>query len=432
MRTIAVAFCLLLGLAANAHGEVLVRWDQDRVPAAEALAVRSLLVPIERTAAIRDAAQKGYRVYVEVDAGQLAALRVPPAAEGGVVVRGAATAAQLRRARSTLLRPGARLLTLDQRGKWPHVRLNEVTKRNDVLQVAGRSAQPWLENNGALVRLAGLASTDATALLSYPWTPLTMSDEDEGPAVEHYLVAIAEAGSTGASLVLSLHPRLQRGLLAGRPDARRDWEVIRRYLEFYAWDVPRQYEPMATVGVITADPFASFEMLNLLTRHNLPVRLLSSTSLTPPDVDGLALLVVVDAPGAEASGVVARFEKAGGAVVRPELPVVDPNAFAMDVRNRLGPERRVVDIWNGITVLVEPRIDPDDGTVLLSLVNYAHQARPVQVRVRGTFASVEYESPGQAAMLLPFTHRHGSTEFVVPELHVGGRVFLRPEARALR
>ena len=36
----------------------------------------------------------------------------------------------------------------------PHVRLNEVTRRNDVLQVAGRSAQPWLENNGALVRLA--------------------------------------------------------------------------------------------------------------------------------------------------------------------------------------------------------------------------------------------------------------------------------------
>lgn len=432
MRTLIVALCLLLGVAGDGRGEVLVRWDQDRVPAVEALGVRTLLVPIERTAAIRDAAQKGYRIYVEVDAGQLPALRVPPAAEGGVVVRGAATAAHLRRARATLLRPGARLLTLDERGKWPHVRLNEVTKRDDVLQVAGRSAQPWLENNGALVRLAGLASADATALLSYPWTPLTVSDEDEGPAVEHYLVAIGEAGSTGASLVLSLHPRLQQGLLRGRPDARRDWEVIRRYLEFYAWDVPRQYEPMATVGVIAADPLVSFEMLNLLTRHNLPFRLLSPTALAPADVDGLALLIVVDAPGAEASGVVTRFEQAGGAVVRPEGPVVDPNAFAMDVRNRLGPERRVVDIWNGITVLVEPRLDPDDGTVLLSLVNYAHDARPVQVRVRGTFASVEYESPGQAAMLLPFTHRHGSTEFVVPELHVGGRVFLRPEARALR
>ena len=35
-------------------------------------------------------------------------------------------------------------------------------------------------------------------------------------------------------------------------------------------------------------------------------------------------------------------------------------------------------------------------------------------------------------MLVPFTHRSGGTEFVVPNLRVGGRVFLRPEARALR
>lgn len=432
MRAMAAALCLLLGVAAHGRGEVLVRWDEDRVPATEALGVRALVVPISRTAAIREAAQKGYRIYVEVEAGQLATLRLPPVAQGGVVVRGEATAGQLRRARLTLLRPGARLLTLDERGKWPHVRLNEVTKRNDVLQVAGRSAQPWLENNGALVRLAGLAASDATALLSYPWTPLTVADQDEGPAVEHYLVAIAEAGSTGASVVLSLHPRLQRDLLAGRPDARRDWEAIRRHLAFYAWDVPRQYEPIATVGVITADPLASFEMLNLLTRHNLPFRLLHPATLAAADVDGLGLLVVADAPGAAASALVARFEQAGGVVVRPETPVVDPNAFAMDVRNRLGPERRAVDIWNGITVLVEPRVDPADGTVLLSLVNYAHAARPVQVRMRGTFVSVEYESPEQAAMLLPFTHRNGSTEFVVPELHVGGRVFLRPEARAGR
>jgi hypothetical protein len=101
----------------------------------------------------------------------------------------------------------------------------------------------------------------------------------------------------------------------------------------------------------------------------------------------------------------------------------------LDVRNRLGPERRSVDIWNGITVLVEPRRDPVDGTVLLSLVNYAHEERPVQLRVRGTFAAVTYESPEQALMLLPFTHRHGATEFVVPDLRVGGRVFLRSEGR---
>jgi hypothetical protein len=429
MRTVAAALCLLLGLASQVHGEVLVRWDLDRVPVVEALGVRSLLVPVERTAAIADAAQKGYRVFVEIEAAALATARVSALAEGGVVVRGPATAAQLRRARATLLRPGGRLLTLDERGKWPHVRLNEVTKRNDVLQVASRSAQPWLENNGALVRLAGLASADATALLSYPWAPLTASDADAGPALEHYLVAIAEAGSTGASLVLPLHANLQRGLLQGRPEARRDWAAIGRYLEFYGWDIARHYEPMASVGVVTAEPFASFEVLNLLVRHNLPFRLLRPATLSRENLDDLGLLVVLDAPDGAPAQVVTGFEARGGTVMRPEVPVVDPNAFALDVRNRLGPDRRSVDIWNGITVLVEPRRDPADGTVLLSLVNYAHEERPVQLRVRGTFAAVTYESPEQALMLLPFTHRNGATEFVVPDLRVGGRVFLRSEAR---
>jgi hypothetical protein len=429
MRICLGVLVLLCAVVPQVYGEVLVRWDTDHVPPAEALGVRSLLVPLERTAVIAEAAQKGYRVFVEVDAAQIATARVPAVADGGIVVRGTPTDAQLRRARTALLRPGGRLLTLEERGKWPHVRLNEVTKRNDVLQVASRSAQPWLENNGALVRLAGLATADATTWLAHPWTSLTGAGEDEGPALEHYLVAIAEAGSTGASLVLPLHATLQRALLQGRPDARRDWETIRRYLEFYGWDVPRHYEPIASVGVVTADPLASFEVLNLLVRHNLPFQVLRPTTLTREDVDRLALLVVLDPPAGEPANVVQGFEAQGGTVMRPEVPVVDPNAFALDVRNRLGPERRSVDIWNGITVLVEPRRDPADGTVLLSLVNYAHEERPVQLRVRGTFAAVSYESPEQALMLLPFTHRHGATEFVVPDLRVGGRVFLRSKGR---
>ena len=431
MRLLHLSFALCVGLASSARAEVLVRWDADRVPAMDALGIHALLIPIDRLETIRDAAGKGYRVYVEVDAGSAEARSVPPMAAGGVVIRGTATDAQIRRLRAQLAAPGTRLITLDERGKWPHVRLNEVTKRNDVLQVASRTAQPWLENNGALVSIANLSGRP-DVFLAYPWTPLTASDVDEGPALEHYLLAIAEAGSTGASLVLPLHTRFQQALLQGRPEARRDWAAIRAALEFHAWDAPRQFEPVASVGVVSIEPFAAYEMLNLLTRHNVSYTIVRPADLVARGEGALPLLIVADEPGPEAARVLADLEARGVTVLRAEAPLADPNAFAMDVRNRLGPERRFVDIWNGITVLVSARRDPADGTVLLSLVNYAHDGRPVQVRVRGTFSAVEFESPEQEAMLVPFTHRGGGTEFVLPNLRVGGRVFLRPETRALR
>lgn len=431
MRLLHLSLALVVGLVSSARAEVLVRWDADRVPAMDALGIHALLIPVDRLDTIRDAAGKGYRVYVEVDAGRADTRSVATMATGGVVIRGTATDTQVRRLRAQLAGPGARLITLEQRGKWPHVRLNEVTKRNDVLQVASRTAQPWLENNGALVSIANLSGR-ADAFLTYPWTPLTASDEDEGPALEHYLLAIAEAGSTGASLVLPLHTRFQQALLQGRPEARRDWAAIRSALQFHAWEAPRQFEPVASVGVVSTDPAAAYEMLNLLTRHNVSYAIVRPADLVARGGNSWPLIVVADEPGPEATRVLAEAEARGVTLLRPEVPLADPNAFAMDVRNSLGPERRFVDVWNGITVLVSTRHDPADGTVLLSLVNYAHDGRPVQVRVRGTFSAVEYESPEQAAMLIPFTHRGGGTEFVVPNLRVGGRVFLRPEARTLR
>jgi hypothetical protein len=84
----------------------------------------------------------------------------------------------------------------------------------------------------------------------------------------------------------------------------------------------------------------------------------------------------------------------------------------------------VVDIWNGITVLVAPYSRPAGGGVVLTAVNYAAQPLPIQVRVLGTFSQVQYEAPGQPAVLLPFEVRNGGTEFVLPALRIGARVFL--------
>jgi hypothetical protein len=407
-----------------------------------------------------------HTVYLELEKPSLpAGLRAEKLA--GIVVPSSAPADQLQALRARL--PAGRVLMTDERGKWPHVRLNWVTLRNDVLSVASRTEQPWLETNGALVRIAAAAEPDTAPLLRYQWEPITISDMHEGPAADNYLVAIAEAGTFGADLVLPLHERFQRHLVMGRPEARARWQEVRRYLAFYSWDLPRRYQPIANIAVVSAEPMRDFGVLNLLTRHNLPFELLTPGQLGARDaarLDQHDLVILMDRPEQPQLELVQAFASRGGTVVltaaavradeqvsldgasemqqedggqvsykvgqgrvvEMRVPIADPNVFALQVRELLGPERRPLDIWNGITVLAAPYADPQERAVMLALLNYAHEPLPVQLRVRGTFSMVHYETPDEAPVLLPFRHRDGFIEFVLPSLRIGGRVFLSQDA----
>lgn len=452
----AVVVLVMLSCPALVRGEVLVRWDLDQLPSRESLGISTILIPAANAAAIRDALQKKYTVYLELENGAASAA-LPLDGIAGLVIRGSASPEQLAQLKRRLRVPSARVLSVESRGKWPHVRLNWVTSREDVLQVSSRTAQPWLENNGALIRIAQMRRPDVTPVLAYPWTPITISDVHQGPALENYLVAIGEAGSFGSDLVLPLHETFQRSLLLGKPAARADWQEIRLALEFYSWDLPRQYRPIANIGVVTPEPMRDFLALNLLTRHNLPFVLITPDRLTSETTAGLDLLIVFNGPLRPQVTVLSEFAQKGGTVVLASAagelpwhataplqeteegasyrfgegrvlelrrPVADPNAFAMQIRDLLGRDRRVVDIWNGITVLTALYEDPVGDTLLLSVLNYAHDPLPVQLRVRGTFSAVYYETPGEKAALLPLQQRGGHTEFVLPALRVGGRVFL--------
>jgi hypothetical protein len=160
-------------------------------------------------------------------------------------------------------------------------------------------------------------------------------------------------------------------------------------------------------------------------RHNLPFAVVPPAQLTAKALAGIDLIIVLDALDEHAKQQITQYTAAGNArvVERGEVPA-DPNTFALEMRQLLGAERRVVDIWNGITVLVAPYSRPADGDVVLTVVNYAAQPLPIQLRVRGTYSHVQYEVPGQPAVLVPFEVRNGGTEFVLPALRVGGRVFL--------
>ena len=452
---------ILAMLAMDAHAETLIRWDLDRVPPPEALGIRTLVVPAGQPAVIRAALEQGYRVYVEIEAASAAAYK-PIEGIAGIIVKGTLPAGQVER----LTEPGIRVRVADDRGKWPHIRTNWVTRNKDVLQVTGRSAQPWLENNEALIRIGTdrIPPPSSPVLLTYAWQPVTVSDLDQGPRLEHYLVAIAEAGSFGADLVLPLHRRFEEALVAGRPDARADWTEIARFLAFYAWNVPFQHRALANVGVVTADPMRFFEVMNLLARHNLPFVAIPPSGLGAHALTGIDLLIVLDDLDQRGLERVSGFAEGGGTalvagtaavrsdgagaslpwrrsppatgnrratypagkgrVIESQAPPTDPNSFALEMRQLIGADRRLVDIWNGITVLVSPYARADGNGMVLTALNYAAQPLPIQVRVKGTFSEVQYEAPGQPAVLLPFEHRDGSTEFVLPALRIGGRVFL--------
>jgi hypothetical protein len=456
VRALLVVLLVLRGASA-AQAEILVRWSQDQIPSRQSLGITTLVIPATNPAAIGRALGEGYRVFAEVEAAAIATAKLPAAGLSGVVVRGAASSAQLTALGQRLKPAGARVIALEERGKWPHIRTNWVTRNNDVLQVTRGSSQPWIESNAALIRMLRAQRPDAPPTLSYPWTPITVSDKNEGPALENYLVAIAEAGSFGGDLVLPLHDRFQQDLVLGQPQTRLAWSTIKRHIEFYSWGLPDRYQPIANIGVVTGTPAQSFEVMNLLLRHNLPFELIAPTALRARSLSAFKLLIVLEPPDEAQTQTLTDFVRAGGTVilagvtahrtpwregaavakaddrvtyrlgdghvVETQKAIADPNTFALDVRQLLGRDHRVIDIWNGITVVAAPYANPDGKSMMVAALNYAHQALPVQIRVRGTYSVVQFESPDDPVTLLPYQHRDGFTEVVVPNLRIGGRVF---------
>jgi hypothetical protein len=114
-----------------------------------------------------------------------------------------------------------------------------------------------------------------------------------------------------------------------------------------------------------------------------------------------------------------------GKVLELAEPVVDPETFAQDIRRLLGTQSALMSLWNGLTTIAVPYREHGKTGTVLEFVNYAEEPLRVQVQVKGSFASVRYESPEHKCCesLVPTQH-NGFTEFVIPELRIAGRVHL--------
>jgi hypothetical protein len=445
---------------------VLVRWTTHEMPSAKTLGVTEIVIPWNADGNLLEAARnEGYRVYVEATADSLGAvadavskevvagiiLEIEPAKRTGVEE----TLEKVRRAH-----PRLRVLVLDTRGKQPDMKGWLVFKKDGILQVSSPTSQPWIDSNLPLVRFERPFEPAETPLYTFSWDLSDPVQRKLGPSATDYSLAVAEAGAYHADLLLEIPENHQKALAEGNAEALKNWAQVKTYLEFYghgqqdgAPEIP------ARVGVMTDDYDLSYEALNLMARHNIGFRVLNASAARKANsFEELDILVVFSNPDAERTKSFADFAERGGIVVlvnlRGDFPwhaspptkrnphsvsydvgkgrvielgeaVTDPETFAQDIRRLMTKQRIPVSLWNSLTTLVAAYPGPAAGETVLELVNYAEETVEAQVQVKGNFDSVRFESPehGCCETLNP-SHLDGFTEFVVPDLVIGGRVHL--------
>lgn len=463
MRTRILALICLLA-ATPGWSKVLLRWSQPSIPAPATMGLSDLVVSWDDAAVIRNASSQGYRVYAEVPAGKAAdmAHSMGKSNLAGIVLNpGDSQPSQIDQELGQLRSayPGLPVLVLNPKAKQPQMKGQLVTKREGVLQVTSPTAQPWVDSNLALVRLDHAFRPAQAPLYEFQWGLSDSQQQESGPAPADYTLAVAEAGAFRADLVLDLHPRLQTALSQNEPAARAVLDQIKRYLAF-ASRGKNVGEPEANVGVITDSSQKSYEPVNLLARHNIPFAVLKASDLKAQSLERFALLVVFATPDDPTIKALADFASKGGVVVVVDAhgaypwqasqpvpagehsvayaagkgriielqgQVIDPETFAQDIRRLLDLDKDnlAISLWNALTVVAVSYQSPGGGEKIVELVNYAEEPISVQVRIKGSFSSILYETPERACCesLTP-TQRGGFTEFIVPSLRIAGRVRL--------
>jgi len=459
MSNLRTVFLLLFLLPAPTWGKVLVRWTEEALPGTP-LGIRELVIPWNRRALLDRAHARGYRVYAEVPFAQVstAAQRLAQepiaglAVDAGNVPDAAREIEKLRGDHGKL----KMLLILD--GKQPQMRGQTLVTRNGVLEVSSPTAQPWLDSNLARVRFQQESRPGETFLYSFAWELKDTLQQENGPVVEDYALAIAESGAIHADLLLPVDERLEKALLRNESGAWSSWKRLTPYLEFAARDPLDRLSPWSNVAVIAGDYDTAYEPMNLMARHNIPFRVVSG-EVTGRALEGISLVAALTAPDEGAARVLNRFaQQEGGTVILVDAhgkypwqstastqtaehavsyaagkgrvielsePVSNPETFAQDVRRIAPKDSILISLWNALTTIAVPYRDERTGKVVVELVNFAGEPMRIQVQVKGAYSSVRYETPDRGCCrdLSPVEH-DGFTDFVVPSLRMAGRVHL--------
>lgn len=480
---IAASVILLTFVSPLAQARVFVLWTAPSIPAAKSLGVHNVVIswPNAHSSLAGTAKREGFRVYVEVAPDQARSAAASASQEGlaGVIIAAPSSGPNAEAERrlgapagsdplSALIRnlhasyPLLAIRRLAAGGIQPQMRGNLVVGKDGVLEVSRPSQQPWIDSNVALIRFQGARFPAETPLISFEWNFIDPAAKRFGPPPVDYELAVAEAGSFQADLILPIHPHFQEELVEGKPRAWSDWSAIHRCIRFYSalHDNSRAHL-ISNVGVVTTDFESSYEATNLMARHNIAFHLYAPGSLDSAVTGTLAIVVVFGQPDTSVTRRLEEFAAGGGtvilagqtselpwqnakrvrqnsvsavyatgkgAVVEVAEPIADPEAFARDVWRLLRPPFRQLSLWNALTTLGAAYQMSNPSGIRLSLVNYSGSSVRVQARVKGGFSRVHFTTPEGASTQLLGHPSGGFTEFVTPPFQVGALIRLTAAA----
>ncbi len=451
-------------VSASAWGNEFVHWTNSALPPARELGMSDLVLTWNDSVSqqVKAARGKGYRVYVKVSLQQAEAAAESGASglAGIILTVPQSERAQLEKALSELrsAHPNLRFMVLNPDGKQPQMRGSLLIKRGSVLEVSSPTAQPWIDTNLALVKIEQRFEQGQAPLYTFSWGGLSDSGQQPALTGADYSLAVAEAGAFHADVILEVDERLQKALGNHDPEAWTLWNQVRSYANFYSDAGEQQLEAAANVAVAVDGLDTTDEAMNLLARHNIPFKVLRAADLKAADLEGFDLLIMFAKPDREAGERISDLATRGkivvlvgvhgsypwqsrdavrlnehatayavgdGKVIELSEPVTDPEMFAQDIRRLLGKQNPLVSLWNGLTTIAVPYREHGGPVKVLELVNYAEEPLRVQVQVKGSFASIRYETAEHKCCesLVP-VERNGFTEFVIPDLRIAGRVHL--------
>jgi hypothetical protein len=461
-----VVLCFFLICLPSAWSTVFVQWSRPTLPTASALGVNDIVVgwnDKSSDAIIATARKQGYRLYLEspIEQATTAAASCAKAECAGVIltlpeVENGETEKAVADLRTAY--PKLRFLLLNPHGKKPEMRGSLIIKRDSILEVSSPTAQPWIDSNLGLVKVEQRSRHLQIPMYTFSWDgqgPQSM------PTVDDYALAVSEAGAFHADLILKLDEHLQSALINQDLEAWALWNQVRSAIKFSADASMGKLNSAANVAVAVDRLDINDEVLNLLSRHNIPFAVFRAEDLKTEELKGFDVLIVFVKPGKEIADRIYDLASRGVTVVlvdahdhypwqRGEVsqvnehtnsysvgrgkilelsePVSDPEIFAQDIRRLLGKNNALLSLWNGLTTIALPYKDHGGMIKLLEFVNYSGEHVPVQVRVKGSFKSVKFESPERKCCesLAP-VQRDGFTEFVIPELNIAGRAHLDPQ-----
>lgn len=459
---IAKAILIICILSLPAQSSVYVHWSTPDVPPADSLGVNDIVFSLNSdiSSLVTAARKQGYRVYVEVPMQQAkaAAEQGTKAGYSGIILDAPETESGefddfVAKLRSDY--PKLRVLILNRNGKQPEMRGSIVIKRGDVLEVSSPTAQPWIDTNLALIKVEQRSRRPQVPLYTFAWSE---QSQQKPPTAEDYSLSVAEADAFHADLVLQVDEHLQQELTKRDANAWALWNQVRSLVKFSPDAKDAALQPTANVAVVVDHFDSGDEVLNLLSRHNIPYQIVVASDLKASEDNRFVVAIVLAKPNAENTEPLNRLAAGGATVVVVDAhgaypwqsgqavrvnehttsyvvgkgkilelaePVTDPETFAQDVRRLLGKPNSLLSLWNGLTTIAVPYHDRSGTIRLLELVNYAGDPVRLQVQVNGSFSSVRYETPehGCCHSLEPVRH-DGFTEFVIPDLRITGRVHL--------